>query len=264
MTSSGGLPMLQWAFACVWNWDARPFPTFPLDSAVWGDTANWATGDWTSGLRTSLVSPTPTPPPTPGTYSTFPGLSTLGWSVNITPRFSTGIVGHVSGRESRAAVRAWPLFDIELTYELLRTAAAYEEFQAIAGFFEEQRGADEPFWIAPPGPQRVRAADRDRRWRKHRLLARGFSGAVYGAGLRNLGRLGSLSQRRVARIRPGPSRAAMRRPSPSPPRPKREFPISADFGVLWLCRFADDVLEFKQFMAQLFALNTLKLQSVRP
>ena len=40
--------------------------------------------------------------------------------------------------------------------------------------------------------------------------------------------------------------------------------ISADFGVLWLCRFADDVIEFEQFMAQLFALNTLELQTVRP
>jgi hypothetical protein len=40
--------------------------------------------------------------------------------------------------------------------------------------------------------------------------------------------------------------------------------ISADFGVLWLCRFADDVVEFEQFMAQLFALKTLKLQTVRP
>ena len=25
----GGLPMLNWNFCCVWNWDARPFPTFP-------------------------------------------------------------------------------------------------------------------------------------------------------------------------------------------------------------------------------------------
>ena len=28
--------------------------------------------------------------------------------------------------------------------------------------------------------------------------------------------------------------------------------ITADFGVLWLCRFADDVQDFEEFMAQLF------------
>jgi hypothetical protein len=38
---AGGVPMLQFAFCCVWNWDARPFPTFPLLSAVWGDSSQW-------------------------------------------------------------------------------------------------------------------------------------------------------------------------------------------------------------------------------
>ena len=28
--------------------------------------------------------------------------------------------------------------------------------------------------------------------------------------------------------------------------------ITADFGSLWLCRFADDVQDFEEFMAQLF------------
>ena len=40
--------------------------------------------------------------------------------------------------------------------------------------------------------------------------------------------------------------------------------VSADFGVLWLCRFADDGLELEEFMAMLFALGTVKLQTARP
>jgi len=40
--------------------------------------------------------------------------------------------------------------------------------------------------------------------------------------------------------------------------------VSADFGVLWLCRFADDVVDLEAFMAMLFALGTVKLQTVRP
>ena len=40
--------------------------------------------------------------------------------------------------------------------------------------------------------------------------------------------------------------------------------VSADFGVLWLCRFADDLVDFEEFMATLFALRTVKLQTVRP
>jgi hypothetical protein len=40
--------------------------------------------------------------------------------------------------------------------------------------------------------------------------------------------------------------------------------VSADFGALWLCRFAEDALDFEEFMAMLFALNTVKLTTVRP
>ena len=40
--------------------------------------------------------------------------------------------------------------------------------------------------------------------------------------------------------------------------------VSADFGVLWLCRFADDALDLEEFMATLFALGTVKLQTARP
>ncbi|PZM17078.1 baseplate multidomain protein megatron [Rhizobium tubonense] len=33
----------------VWTWDARPYPAFPKNSAVWSDGANWQTGHWLNG-----------------------------------------------------------------------------------------------------------------------------------------------------------------------------------------------------------------------
>ncbi len=33
----------------VWTWDARPFPQFPLATAVWADGVNWETGHWLTG-----------------------------------------------------------------------------------------------------------------------------------------------------------------------------------------------------------------------
>ncbi len=33
----------------LWTWDARPFPAFPAQSAVWSDAANWRTGHWLTG-----------------------------------------------------------------------------------------------------------------------------------------------------------------------------------------------------------------------
>ncbi|TPW29437.1 hypothetical protein FJU08_13960 [Martelella alba] len=33
----------------LWCWDARPFPTFPSDIAVWSDGGNWSRGHWLNG-----------------------------------------------------------------------------------------------------------------------------------------------------------------------------------------------------------------------
>lgn len=39
-----------------WTWDARPYPAFPADSAVWSDGANWRTGHWLNGrLGTAAI-----------------------------------------------------------------------------------------------------------------------------------------------------------------------------------------------------------------
>jgi hypothetical protein len=46
--------------------------------------------------------------------------------------------------------------------------------------------------------------------------------------------------------------------------PASGIAIAVDFGLLWLCRFADDVQDFEGFMAQLFELRTLHLTTVRP
>ena len=40
--------------------------------------------------------------------------------------------------------------------------------------------------------------------------------------------------------------------------------ITADFGILWLCRFAEDVQDFEEFMTMLWTLRTVRLMTVRP
>ena len=110
--------MIQFAFCCVWNWDARPFPVFPNDTSAWGDTGNWQAGDWSNGLRQPLPPLAPTPPPSPGTYPTFPALPTLEWSARIKPKFVTDVTQRASGRETRRARYAVPTFDLELTYQV--------------------------------------------------------------------------------------------------------------------------------------------------
>jgi len=44
-----GASMLDMERAHVWAWDARPFPQFPNDTAVWSDGENYARGHWLTG-----------------------------------------------------------------------------------------------------------------------------------------------------------------------------------------------------------------------
>lgn len=42
-------PMVDPGRMFLWAWDARPFPAFPRNGAVWGDGENWLTGHWLNG-----------------------------------------------------------------------------------------------------------------------------------------------------------------------------------------------------------------------
>lgn len=44
-----GAPMLDMAHAYVWAWDARPYPWFPGNHALWSDGPNYQRGHWVNG-----------------------------------------------------------------------------------------------------------------------------------------------------------------------------------------------------------------------
>ncbi|PNG26996.1 baseplate megatron protein TIM-barrel domain-containing protein [Methylocella silvestris] len=53
---AAGVAMVEAAFCSVWNWDARPYPTFSsLSTDIWGDSSNWPTGFWLEGKLTTGV-----------------------------------------------------------------------------------------------------------------------------------------------------------------------------------------------------------------
>jgi len=263
--SVAGVAMLEPAFCCVWNWDARPFPTFPLRSDVWGDAGNWPTGDWQGGRGPSLPPVAPSPDPSPGSFATFPALATLGWSIHVRPRFATDLASHVSGRETRRPRFAQAFYDIELTYDLLRADAADLELQAIAGFFAEMGGKATPFWLAPPGLSNVSGqvlGVGDGTTTNFPLLlaiggyldpARGTSGvgAVYRNGVAVAPANWSVTSGYAPEI-------VFATP------PASGVAISADYGALWLCRFSEDVADLENFMALLWAFRSVKLQTARP
>jgi hypothetical protein len=263
--SSAGVSMLSFAFSCVWAWDARPFPTFPLRADVWGDAGDWPAGNWLGGRGPALPPVAPLPAPSPGSYANFPTLTTLGWSTHVKPRFATDVADHVSGRSTRRSRAAAAYYDLELTYEVLRADAAHGELQAIAGFFAEMRGAATPFWLAPPGLSNVNgqilgvgdgSTTTFALARSYGTTAEPVAGtsgvaAVYENDVAIPGSLWSVTAGYAPQVVFATAAAA-------------GVVVSADFGALSLCRFAEDIADLENFMTLLWAFRTVKLQTVRP
>ena len=77
-----------------------------------------------------------------------PGLTAT--SPVVAPKFSTKAQQAVSGRETRAAFMQYPLWDITLGYEFLRTSAIYPELDTLTGFFLARKGMWDSFLISLP------------------------------------------------------------------------------------------------------------------
>jgi hypothetical protein len=260
--SAGGVPMIQWKFSCVWNWDARPFPAFPALSSVWGDAVDWAYGDWQGPGRAPTPPPAASGDPSPGAYPSFPALQAIGWSAHVRPRFATGIAGHASGRESRALSRALAVYDIELSYDLLR-ADADAELQAIAGFYADIGGQGGAFWLAPPGlslvtGQLLGAGDGVTTSFALKRGLEGYAEPVQATSGVSAVYLGGVAQGAGWSVTPGFC-PAIDFVAPPP----AGVTVSADFGVMWLCRFAEDVADLENFMTLLWRWGSVKLQTVR-
>jgi len=260
----GGVPMIQTAFMSVWNWDARPFPTFPQMVGVWGDTGAWPAGNWLSGKGPFVPPPPPDNPPAPGTYATFPAVDTLGWSVKLSPIFSTGAALHVSGREVRAAKYVAPRFEIELKYDVLRLASPYEELQTIVGFFEQAQGEDASFYFEPPAlspvtGQTIGAGDGAARTFAFVVSIGGATVLPANVGMPPNVYLNGALQSSGYTVNANALAPTVTFAS----APASGVAVTADFHWYFLCRFDDDSEDAEEFMSQLYALKSLRLRTVR-
>ncbi len=263
-TSSGGVPMIQTTFMSVWNWDARPFPTFPAMAEVWGDTGNWPAGNWLSGKGPFLTPIVPDHPPQPGPYAVFPAVPTLGWSVHYSPIFSTGAALHVSGREVRAAKYVSPLWEIELNFDLLRVVSPNTELEEVIGFFEDCAGEATSFYFEPPTLSPLAA----------QAIGIGDGSTTTFPFTVSLG-AATLSPAGVATVSAvylnGAAQSSGYVVNATPLAPSVTFAtapasgvaVTADFHWYFLCRFDDDSEDLEEFMAALYALRSLKLRTVR-
>jgi hypothetical protein len=262
--SSGGVPMILTAFCCAWNWDARPFPVFPLNNTVWGDTGGWRAGNWIGGKGPAIVPPAAPAPTGPGSYAVFPALIGEGWGVHYKPHFSTKVSAKVTGRETRAGAFASPLWDIELTFDVLRSGAAYGELQTVIGFIGANAGKLTPFLFAPPGGLGAftgAALGTGDGSRTAFIVTRAIGGfaenvpALIGAPVVYANGAVVSASAYALSILPATITFSV--------APAAAVVLTIDFGAAHLARFVDDDLDLEEILSGFWQSKSLKLETVR-
>ena len=140
------------------------------------------------------------------------------------------------------------------------------ELQAIAGFFEQSKRRR----TSRSGSRRP-AYPRSLAKRSGLAMARqtvfplvGLDRLLHRPSLRDIRRRSGLSKRRRAAVADGPFQTDICPAITFTSAPGAGVAITADFGILWLCRFAEDVQDFEEFMTMLWTLRTVRLMTVRP
>jgi hypothetical protein len=149
-TSLTGVKMIEPTFMSVWNWDARPFPVFPLRGDVWGDAGNWRSGNWLSGKAAYVDTCLLEEPPAPAARPTFPTLQGRSSRTCFRPTFATADAEHVSGRESRSSRMSRALWEIEISFDVLLADGLNADLQMLAGFYAQMHGQDLSFTFPIP------------------------------------------------------------------------------------------------------------------
>jgi uncharacterized protein (TIGR02217 family) len=80
---------------------------------------------------------------------TFPNLRTLGWSVHRKPTFKTIVSQSVGGQESRLSLWKNPIWEFDLTYEVLSDEpnGGITALGIIMGFYLEAQGQGQDFLL---------------------------------------------------------------------------------------------------------------------
>lgn len=201
----------------------------------------------------------------------FPTLKGLTYSVTKRPVFSTNVNSHVSGAEVRIGYFSWPLWEFKLSYDYLPDTAGEADLKTMMGFFGSNYGALMAFLFKDPSDytvdgQYIGTGDGST---TNFLIQR-----TYGAGghtftepvgwvdlgadfnvyidgiLQTSGYTVAQTQMTANELRFG-----------TPPAAGEV--VTVDMNYYFAVRFKDDMLDFEEFMHQLWELKELNLRSLR-
>jgi hypothetical protein len=205
------------------------------------------------------------------TPPSLPTLAGLGWSRHKKPGFNTRVAGHVSGREVRVALMAYPLYEFEAVYDGLTsysspgggvTGLGASSLQNLMGFFLQLQGQFGTFLYTDPDDNAVTG----------QVFATGDGATTSFTLLRTLG--GFLEPVGWVTTLANVYKNGVHQSSGfslAPPNtltftsaPASGVTLAADFSYAFNCRFVDDQMDFEEFMSNIWKLGSMKFRSVKP
>lgn len=236
----------------------RSYPTALIWARpqVFRDGWVFNTSDWASY---AAAKPAPALP-------VFPTINTLGWSVKRTPRFSNALSMHASGKEIRSPIAVYPVWEYELTYELLHSAGP-QTYQQLLSFFQSLNGRSGKFVFVDPEfqaaiAQFIATGDGFRTtWPLVRTVSSAYEEPISW--------LINVTEVRINGVVQSPATYAVWYNDQWPSirfntAPANSATVTASFNYAFVCRFTSDSQNFEEFMNNWHTVKTLRFQTVKP
>jgi hypothetical protein len=196
----------------------------------------------------------------------FPVLAGQGWSVHKKPTFATRVASHVSGREVRSTYFSYPLYEFEVVIDALDSNGGFpslgvKSLQSLMGLYLQCRGSYGTFLYIDPTDSTATAQllGTGNGAQNAFTFQRGLGGAnepvsyvtsvsnVYLDGVDQSSGWGLDAPRTLIFASP----------------PGNSVAVSATFAYAFECRFIDDEVDFENFMAGLWKVESLKFRMVK-
>jgi hypothetical protein len=200
-----------------------------------------------------------------------PALAGLTWSRHKKPGFSTRVAQHISGREVRVPLMAYPLYEFELNYGGLSSSSSpaaaqsglgASSLQSLLGFFLQLQGQFGTFLYTDPDDNTVTG----------QFIGQGdgattsfVMGRTLGGFNEPAGWVTSIANVYLNGAAQSPSTYSLATPNVLAlhTAPAAGVSITADFSYAFQCRFVEDDLDFEEFMASLWKPGSVKFRSVK-
>jgi uncharacterized protein (TIGR02217 family) len=195
----------------------------------------------------------------------FPALIGLAIAQKHAPTFRTRATSSVSFTEARIGYAAYPIWRLELAYEFLRSAAAYNELDKIRAFFTACGGARDSFLYTNPDDNQVtdhQFGIGDGTTTQFQLLRTLTDGGTntFSEPVQNVNALTNIKDNGVTKASPADYSVSATGLVTFTSAPAAAHPLTWSGTYYWRVRFEEDALEFEKFMYQLYSLGKVALR----